>query len=202
MRRGPQKQEKIFPSRRGAGGFVSNIIIVGVALSLLLGVTAGCENGEGARQQSLEAERARLAAEAARERARHAADEEGGGRAGGGPSTPAADRRDLLALFPPIDFDPPMLHFGRVQLNDPQTRVVRVSNVGDQPVLILRATSNCGCTTPDVSNQQIAAGETFELPVHFDAEGRTGDRSATVTLHVDGFERPVTFMVRAEVAAP
>ncbi len=179
--------------RRGAGAVVSTIIIVGAALAIL-GTMAGCDDPEGSLGA---AEQARLAAEAARERA----DAEEGGRAGGESSSPEspADRRDLLALFPPIDFDPPVLHFGRVQLNDPQSRVVRVSNVGDQPVLILRATSNCGCTTPDVSNQQIAAGETFELPVHFDAEGRTGDRSATVTLHVDGYERPVTFMVRAKV---
>ncbi len=111
----------------------------------------------------------------------------------------AESSREILSLFPPIDFDPPMLDFGNVQLNDPQTRIVRVTNVGEQSVLILRATSNCGCTTPDVSDQEIAAGETFDLPVDFDAEGRTGHRSATVTLHVDGYERPVTFNVRAHV---
>lgn len=156
------------------GGFRLTLLPLGLPLGLMLAIgLAGC--GETERAGESASESSPMASENA--------DSAG----------------DILSLFPPIDFDPPMLDFGNVQLNDPQARIVRVTNVGDQSVLILRATSNCGCTTPDVSDQEIAAGETFELPVDFDAEGRTGHRSATVTLHVDGYERPVTFNVRAHV---
>jgi hypothetical protein len=48
--------------------------------------------------------------------------------------------------------------------------------------------TNCGCTTTDVAGLVIPARGSIHLPIHFDAQGRVGERSATVDLFL-GLDR-------------
>jgi hypothetical protein len=107
---------------------------------------------------------------------------------------------DLDALWPPVRTNPPaLLDFGEVPLNVPAEKVIELVNRGDVDVRLRDSRTNCGCTTADVAGLVVPANGTLELPIHFDAEGRIGERSATVDLFFEGWERPIKFRVVAVV---
>lgn len=105
----------------------------------------------------------------------------------------------LLETFPPMTLEPALLDFGEVMLEHPTTKTVKLTNTSNEPLRILDSRSNCGCTTPDLAGVVIEPNSFTEVPIHFDAKGATGDRSATVTILVEGYERPTRLEVRARV---
>jgi hypothetical protein len=50
----------------------------------------------------------------------------------------------------------------------------RYVNVGNEPLVIVGARANCGCTTPRFSLEPLAPGDTAQLEVKYDAVGRPG----------------------------
>ena len=70
-------------------------------------------------------------------------------------------------------------------------------NSGDSPLLLTGARASCGCTTPQISREPLAPGDTAAIVVSFDPTGRPGRFSkkirissntepATSTLEVKG----------------
>ena len=47
-------------------------------------------------------------------------------------------------------------------------------NTGDEPLVILAARANCGCTTPRYTPEPVAPGDTATITVAFDPAGRPG----------------------------
>ncbi|MCM1520983.1 MAG: DUF1573 domain-containing protein [Lachnoclostridium sp.] len=50
----------------------------------------------------------------------------------------------------------------------------RLVNTGDEPLAIINARANCGCTRPEYSTKPIAPGDTAIVSVGFDPKGRPG----------------------------
>lgn len=53
-------------------------------------------------------------------------------------------------------------------------------NVGDEPVVIVDARANCGCTVPRYNREPIAPGDTLRVSVSYDPSGRPGRFSKQV----------------------
>ncbi len=49
---------------------------------------------------------------------------------------------------------------------------VTVRNDGDAPLLILRVTSDCGCTVPSYPQEEIMPGDTASIKIRFNGKGR------------------------------
>ena len=47
-------------------------------------------------------------------------------------------------------------------------------NTGDEPLIVMSARANCGCTKPKFTVAPVAPGDTLELSVAYDAKGRPG----------------------------
>lgn len=56
----------------------------------------------------------------------------------------------------------------------PAATTFHLVNTGDQPLVITSARANCGCTTPHFSTAPIAPGDTTEISVAYNPEGRPG----------------------------
>ncbi len=54
------------------------------------------------------------------------------------------------------------------------TTTFKVVNTGDEPLLILAARANCGCTTPTYTHAPVAPGDTASVTVGFNPSGRIG----------------------------
>jgi len=63
----------------------------------------------------------------------------------------------------------------------------RIVNDGDEPMAIVGARANCGCTKPTFSNAPIAPGDTGVIKVGYDATGRPGRfvKRVSVDLNAD-----------------
>ncbi len=49
---------------------------------------------------------------------------------------------------------------------------VTIRNDGDSPLLILKVTSDCGCTVPSYPEEEILPGDTASIKVRFNGKGR------------------------------
>lgn len=110
------------------------------------------------------------------------------------------EQKARLAKWPPIEM-PSIFDVGELAQNEKVSRTIDVKNVGDKPLRILSARSNCTCTAADVSGVVIQPGEVFPLPIEFAGEGRTGRRSAEVRLEFEGYENRLMVRIEATVTA-
>lgn len=73
----------------------------------------------------------------------------------------------------------------------------RYTNVGDEPLVIISAQANCGCTTPQYQREALAPGDTASIAVSYNPAGRPGrfkkkiklrvnDETVSPTLYVSG----------------
>jgi len=100
-----------------------------------------------------------------------------------------------------VEFTEKTHDFGTVQEGAGEggkiTAIFTFKNVGTTPVFIESAKASCGCTTPKVdSTKPILPGETGEIPVSYNTNGRPGsfNKSVTVTFK-DGSENSFTDVI-------
>lgn len=62
----------------------------------------------------------------------------------------------------------------------PVTCTFMAVNVGDEPVVVVDARANCGCTQPRYSREPVAPGDTLRVSVSFNPSGRPGRFSKNV----------------------
>lgn len=70
-------------------------------------------------------------------------------------------------------------------------------NIGKEPVSLLRAVANCGCTTPTFSRQPIAPGAKGEVEVVYDPMYRPGVFSKNITVKTSAGE-DITLVVEGK----
>lgn len=102
----------------------------------------------------------------------------------------------------PVAFEPDVADFGEVPALLTETMKVTVRNTSDQPVTIVRAQSNCGCTVARLpEGQELLPGEATEFDVSLSGtKGGDGTRiSQNVTLQLGGNHPPATLPVRGVV---
>ncbi len=65
------------------------------------------------------------------------------------------------------------------------TAIFKFKNTSNAPVFIESARASCGCTTPQVdATKPIAPGETGEIPVTYNTNGRPGSFNKQVTVTI------------------
>lgn len=93
----------------------------------------------------------------------------------------AADRDADSAKFPKMEFAETEFDFGNIPAGVPVEHRFTFKNTGEAPLVIVNATSSCGCTVPEFSKDPVAPGATGELLVKYNASG-TNQISKTVTV--------------------
>lgn len=66
-----------------------------------------------------------------------------------------------------ITFNQTTLDYGTVKPNADGNRVFTVKNTGDKPLIITKVQPQCGCTTPEWSQEPIMPGKTGKINVHY-----------------------------------
>lgn len=63
------------------------------------------------------------------------------------------------------------------------TAIFKFTNVGNSPIFIENARASCGCTTPRIDlGKPIAPGDSGEIPVAYNTNGRPGSFNKDVTI--------------------
>lgn len=108
----------------------------------------------------------------------------------------------VSAQAPAIEFAERSHDFGTVQeKNGPVSHTFRFTNTGDAPLVIISAKTSCGCTRPTFPKQPVKPGESSEITVTYNPEGRPGefDKTITVRTNVKGKGRKVTLRLLGTV---
>ncbi|PQJ20753.1 DUF1573 domain-containing protein [Tenacibaculum sp. SG-28] len=95
-----------------------------------------------------------------------------------------AEKRDSqINIGSPIaKFDKEVFDFGKVPEGEIVKTTFTITNDGKSDLIISDATSTCGCTVPEWPKEAIAPGETKEIKVSFNTNGKPNKQSKAVTL--------------------
>lgn len=122
-------------------------------------------------------------------------------------------------LIPPLlslaynYFNPNIGHSGKHSVHSPDTtwefgvlnsgptykHSFNVVNHTSVPLRLLKASSSCGCTLPELPQAAIEPGEIGDIVVRLDSEGRSGTYSGSIVVETDSLEFPhIQFTILGE----
>lgn len=90
--------------------------------------------------------------------------------------------------------------FGTIKEADgPVTHAFTIKNVGNEPLVITRASASCGCTKPKFSTEPIAPGKSTKIEVTYNPAGRPGQFVKTVAVYSNGKEGAFILRIKGVV---
>lgn len=107
-----------------------------------------------------------------------------------------------LAQEPAITFDETSYDFGTIAEDGGNvSHEFKFTNTGNAPLVIISAKTSCGCTKPSFPKQPIQPGDSSEITVTYNPDGRPGefDKSVTVRTNVKGRDRKVALRLLGTV---
>ncbi len=98
----------------------------------------------------------------------------------------AAEQRDEESgKYPVMTFDETVFDFGTITQGTPQEHVFKFTNTGDADLIIVDAKASCGCTVLPFLRTPIAPGESAEMLVKFNGNGKIVSKTVTVTANTE-----------------
>jgi hypothetical protein len=89
--------------------------------------------------------------------------------------------------------------FGQVTEGEKAGCIFTFENRGTSDLVILSATTTCGCTVPEYDRKPVSPGETGKMEVVFDTSGRNGIQSKIITVRSNASVPVVMLKITAEV---
>ena len=78
-------------------------------------------------------------------------------------------------------FQEEVIDYGKIDKGSDGAKVFIFKNIGDQPIIIKKIQSSCGCTVPKKHEKPIMPGEDGEIKVSYDTK-RVGSCSKSITI--------------------
>jgi hypothetical protein len=104
---------------------------------------------------------------------------------------------------PKIVVEQPTFDFGEVAQGQMVNHEFNFSNIGDEPLLIEKIKSSCGCTAALVSAKILAPGEAGTVRAKFDTTRFRNVVSKTISLYSNDLEQPVAQMyIKGRIKVP
>ena len=91
---------------------------------------------------------------------------------------------------PAIKFTSQVVDYGEIERGSDGIRVFEFVNSGNQPLVISKVYSSCGCTIPKKPEAPIAPGEKGEIQVKYDTN-RVGPIRKTITVNSNAESTPI-----------
>ncbi|MDH5412782.1 MAG: DUF1573 domain-containing protein [Flavobacteriaceae bacterium] len=89
--------------------------------------------------------------------------------------------------------------FGVINEGDIVETTFSFKNTGKSELIITNAVGSCGCTVPEWPKEPIAVGESGQIKVKFNSQGKPNKQSKTITLTTNTANGKETVLVKAEV---
>ena len=91
---------------------------------------------------------------------------------------------------PAIEFTTQVVDYGEIEKGSDGVRIFEFVNSGNQPLIISKVYSSCGCTIPKKPEAPIAPGEKGEIQVKYDTN-RVGPIRKTITVNSNAESTPI-----------
>lgn len=94
----------------------------------------------------------------------------------------AIAQNEKPAVGPEISFKKTTHDYGTIELNGDGTYNFEFTNTGNEPLILSKPRSSCGCTVPQWPKEPILPGETNEIKVTYNTH-KAGPFNKTVTVY-------------------
>ena len=84
--------------------------------------------------------------------------------------------------------------FGNIPLNEKREHVFKLVNTGNKPLVVYDVVTSCGCTKAEYGMEPVRPGETLELKVIYNAEGK-GRFRKNLTVYCNAEDSPLKLTV-------
>lgn len=81
-----------------------------------------------------------------------------------------------------ISFERTMHDFGRVESGPKYKTSFKFINTGKEDLIISNAKASCGCTVPSYSAEPVKPGQSGQIDVEFDSQGRAGEQLKLIAI--------------------
>lgn len=106
----------------------------------------------------------------------------------------------MMAQQPVITFEKTDHDFGKINEADGKvTTIFTFKNEGMEPLVLSNVRASCGCTTPKWPREPIEPGQTGEITVTYNPNGRPGRFTKTVTITSNATEATTRVTIKGEV---
>lgn len=115
----------------------------------------------------------------------------------------AAERDAVISLGSPIiEWDKVEYDFGNIKQGDKVETTFNLTNIGKGDLVITKAIGSCGCTVPDYPKEAVKPGESAEIKVVFNSNGKKNKTTNTVTLTTNTEKGNEIVRIKAFVEVP
>ncbi len=97
-----------------------------------------------------------------------------------------------------IEFKEETIDYGTIEKGADGIRKFEFTNTGNEPLIISRVYSTCGCTVPKKPENPIAPGETGEIEVKYDTK-RVGPIRKTITVYSTASPIPYPLKIKGTI---
>ena len=105
-----------------------------------------------------------------------------------------------MAQEPVITFEKTTHDFGKINEADGRvTTVFEFKNEGIVPLVLTNVKASCGCTTPKWTREPVEPGQTGNITVTYNPNGRPGRFQKTITVTSNASETTVRLYIKGEV---
>ncbi len=94
----------------------------------------------------------------------------------------ASERDAKNTDFPVMTFAETEHDFGTINEGDVVEHKFTFTNTGKAPLVIVNAKGSCGCTVPEWTKEPIAPGDSGEMLVKFNSNGKPNQQTKQVTI--------------------
>ena len=106
----------------------------------------------------------------------------------------------VMGQKPVITFEKTEHDFGKINEADGRvTTVFTLKNEGMEPLVLSNVRASCGCTTPKWTREPIEPGQTGEITVTYNPNGRPGRFQKTITVTSNATEATKKLQIKGEV---
>ena len=97
-----------------------------------------------------------------------------------------------------MEFVTETVDYGEIAKGSDGIRVFEFTNVGDEPLIISKVKSSCGCTVPKKPDGPIAPGESSTIEVKYDTK-RVGPIRKTITVYSNADEPIKSLKIKGKI---
>ncbi len=117
------------------------------------------------------------------------------------PATAESDEAGNTAM-PKMKFETDLYDFGEVSQGEKVAYSYTFTNEGEADLVITSAQGSCGCTVPTWPKEPIKAGQSAQIDVVFDSNGKTGKQHKKVTIVANTSPATNVVAITGKVIAP
>jgi len=99
---------------------------------------------------------------------------------------------------PEIKFEETIHDYGDIELNGDGVHIFEFTNIGNEPLILSKPRSSCGCTVPSWPKEPILPGETNDIKVTYNTH-KAGGFNKTVTIYSNS--KTVLLRIKGKVIA-